>query len=538
MSDATSATLEDHKDARKADAYAPEEWPVSLTWPERIAHYNSVFPGRGSYLTWHTDGVRPWLSGGWILTNYARTKAARAAEFHGAYPGDILSRYLGLFPEQRPRLHLFSGMVDLKTMPGDTVDLNPRRNPTYCVDAQTLTGVPVETYGSVYCDPPYSAADAEKYGLPLPVAGRVMHALERLRPGAYVIWLDEQVPSYRKSAFAWEGLISLSTSTGHRVRAISIFRRISTAEAASIAEQSRKSRGKKRGPPRNGESRAASVSLTERNSLMDDVMPGAPEIQQGKPPKAKKGNGPIVEPEAVQPTVFIPASTRAGGSTAELSAQPLPGLAGGPSLPAEDEDFGTSPVDAATAEVPYDELENAVGTNVEGLGIGPIEETFLCRKPKRRGEFIRCHPDRSLWQSAYVLADEVGFDKQVYLVAPAVRAALLKHLSAALLVPCVNQDEEFFIWSIPIGDTLLGIKPSPSEKSARNAAATAIGTWRNVFWYRNQWVYPIADGNTFGDPVWPQGLTTRMINLRTFGDYFIRDLNHEIVKVYLGKARR
>ena len=248
--------------------------------------------------------------------------------------------------------------------------------------------------------------------------------------------------------------------------------------------------------------------------MTENMEPGAPEFQskQGKSPKADKANG-----EAPPAT---------------------PNEAAVPDGAPEDEDFGTSPVDVDNGPAPYDELQDAVGIDVEGFGIGPIEETFLCRKPKRKGEFIRCHPDRSLWQNAYVLADEVGFDKQVYLVAPTVRAALLKHLSAALLVPCVNQDEEFFVWSIPVGDILLGIKSSPSEKSARNAAAKAIDTWRNVFWYRNQWVAPPAEGNTFGDPEWPKGLTTRMINLRVFSDYFIRDINHEIVKVYLGKARR
>jgi hypothetical protein len=170
------------------DSFAP------LTWPERIVRYNSVFPGRGSYLTWHTDGERPWLVGGWVLAYYARTPAARAANFWGAYPGDILKRYRAMFPDKRNILHGCSGMVDLKTLPGDTVDIRPEMKPTFCTDVQTMQGVPLDRYDLALFDVPYRPSDAEKYGTPMLVRKRVMRALEGLRADAHVVWLDEQVP--------------------------------------------------------------------------------------------------------------------------------------------------------------------------------------------------------------------------------------------------------------------------------------------------------------------------------------------------------
>ena len=41
----------------------------------------------------------------------------------------------------------------------------------------------------VVAGPPYTPADATEYGTEMVVSGRVMSALERLRPVSYVVWL-------------------------------------------------------------------------------------------------------------------------------------------------------------------------------------------------------------------------------------------------------------------------------------------------------------------------------------------------------------
>lgn len=146
--------------------------------------------------------------------------------YYGGYPGDYLKRIRALFPDARRVLHVFSGMVDLTIMPGDTLDLRPELKPTFCTSAETMQGVPLDEYDLVVADPPYSAPDAAKYHTPMPVAGRVMRALEGLPVGARVVWLDERVPRSSKTAFAHEGIIGLSTSAGHRFRVTSIFLRV------------------------------------------------------------------------------------------------------------------------------------------------------------------------------------------------------------------------------------------------------------------------------------------------------------------------
>ena len=55
---------------------------------------------------------------------------------------------------------------------------------------------------------------------------RVMRALQRLRPGAHIVWLDQVLPMFRKDAFAIEATIGMWKSTNHRFRGITVFRRL------------------------------------------------------------------------------------------------------------------------------------------------------------------------------------------------------------------------------------------------------------------------------------------------------------------------
>jgi hypothetical protein len=164
------------------------------------------------------------IVGVWIMGNDYRVKS----EYYGGYPATYLKRVKALFPDMigQPTLHLFSGMVDRTIIPGDTVDLNPALNPDYIDDAQSLTEVPLEKYRFVMADPPYSVEDAERYQTNMVKRNKVMSALgARLQPGAYVVWLDQVLPMYRKSEFSVEGLIGMCKSTNHRFRMVVIFKK-------------------------------------------------------------------------------------------------------------------------------------------------------------------------------------------------------------------------------------------------------------------------------------------------------------------------
>jgi hypothetical protein len=217
---------DDEPEVAERDAAQLEAWELEaledeegMGWPERIDNYRRVLQ-REPYLT-YVEGERPWLYGVWRQASFAVKSG-----YYGGYPGDYLKRIKALFPDRQHILHVFSGMVDTAMMPGDTLDIRPELAPTYCIDAETMQGVPLERYDLAVCDPPYTPADAAQYGTRMVVPGRVMKALERLPSGAYVVWLDEREPVVTKAAFIHEGIISLTTSAGHRCRIVSIFRRV------------------------------------------------------------------------------------------------------------------------------------------------------------------------------------------------------------------------------------------------------------------------------------------------------------------------
>ncbi len=189
-----------------------------LRWEERIESYvrQTGFP-RSLFVS--EDGR---VVGTWIMGNDYRVKSA----YYGGYPAGYLGRVRALFPDKRRVLHLFSGKVDLATLPGDTVDINADLSPTYVDDAQRLETVPLETYDLILADPPYSVEDAERYQTTMVKRNAVMRALQGVLPGTHIVWLDQVLPMYRKDAFAIDAVIGMVKSTNHRFRVVTIFRRV------------------------------------------------------------------------------------------------------------------------------------------------------------------------------------------------------------------------------------------------------------------------------------------------------------------------
>ena len=160
--------------------------------------------------------------GMWIIGNDYRNRTT----WHGAYPNTYLRRIRAMFPDKRNVLHVFSGRVDLKAMPGDTVDINADLSPTFVDDCQTLKAVPLERYDLVLADPPYTKEDADHYGTTMVRRNRVVRALARVRPGTHLAWLDMTLPMYRKDEWKCEADIGIRCSTNRRFRSVTIFRRL------------------------------------------------------------------------------------------------------------------------------------------------------------------------------------------------------------------------------------------------------------------------------------------------------------------------
>ena len=153
-----------------------------MNWEKRIENYarQTGFP---KCLFVSEDGR---VVGTWIMGNDYRVRSG----YYGGYPAGYLRGVKALFPEKQRVLHLFSGQVDLTAFPGDTVDVNPALRPTYVDDAQTLTQVALHDYDLVMADPPYSVEDAERYQTTMVKRNSVMRALQSVRPGTHIVWLD------------------------------------------------------------------------------------------------------------------------------------------------------------------------------------------------------------------------------------------------------------------------------------------------------------------------------------------------------------
>jgi hypothetical protein len=189
-----------------------------LAWEERIQLLAKA-TGFPRALFQADDGR---VVGTWIMGNDYRVRSG----YYGGYPAGYLKRIKALFPDKINVLHVFSGKVDLSSLPGDTVDSNAACEPTFVDDAHRLTKVPLSRYDLVLADPPYSIEDCDHYQTTMVKRNVVMKALgARLKKGAHVVWLDQVLPMYRKDQFELEAVIGMVKSTNHRFRVITIFRK-------------------------------------------------------------------------------------------------------------------------------------------------------------------------------------------------------------------------------------------------------------------------------------------------------------------------
>jgi len=195
---------------------------VILTPIERAAAYGAAHPAFPSLAT-----SGDWVYGVWVVGNDYRNPS----KFYGAYPRGYLRRVGSMFPDARRVLHAFSGSLRRDEARAhlhpdaavELVDRVPRTPDTTVADAAAL---PYEDqpFDLVLADPPYSPADAEKYGVRMPDRRRCLRELARVtRPGGNLVWLDTMLPMFRKVDWKLWGTVGLVRSTNHRVRLVSFF---------------------------------------------------------------------------------------------------------------------------------------------------------------------------------------------------------------------------------------------------------------------------------------------------------------------------
>lgn len=204
----------------------------------RAELYNAAFPNRPGLLADAGMVVGTWMIGACYKN---------PNPLYGAYPKGYLERVHAMFPEARRVLHAFSGGLTYENAKAahdqfgfhvtprapardvELVDLKgpeDGRHPTWQGDLHDFCELPDRQgrFDLILADPPYSAGDAEKYGVPMVNRGRVMRSLRKVAArGANLVWLDQVWPMHRKDEWRTWGTIGLVRSTNHRVRMVSMF---------------------------------------------------------------------------------------------------------------------------------------------------------------------------------------------------------------------------------------------------------------------------------------------------------------------------
>lgn len=209
------------------DTTAPE--PM-LTLQRRAELYNEEYAHLGppnTPLFYINKNEREFIHALWVIGG------GNVSDFYGSYQIEYLKRIACLFPDCKGAhevLHLFSGSLP----PSDEysrVGQDPTgqyKSDIECDAHQLSTFLPFHPK-LIYADPPYSKEDSEHYeNAMVNRAAIVQQCGLVLRPGGYLVWMDQAWPVFSNETFQFVGCIGYIRSTGNRFRMVSIFRKHAT----------------------------------------------------------------------------------------------------------------------------------------------------------------------------------------------------------------------------------------------------------------------------------------------------------------------
>lgn len=197
--------------------------PMSLQM--RAAHYNTAYthlPHQQLHVS--VDEKRKvFLCGFWFVGG------GNISNFYGSYQVEYLKRMETLFPDCRGKketVHLFSGSIPVSD--DYTVVGLPDKDyqPEFKCDAHELSSHLPFNPALILADPPYEEAANGEYAICDINRARVVDECARiLRPGGYLVWMDQALPTFSNDVINLVGGISYIRSTGNRFRVVSIFQK-------------------------------------------------------------------------------------------------------------------------------------------------------------------------------------------------------------------------------------------------------------------------------------------------------------------------
>lgn len=212
---------------------------------DRALAYNRAFPDRPPLAVHMPEGGPQWVAGTWLIGACYKNPNP----LYGAYPHGYLERVHAMFPDAKQVLHVFSGGLTydnaqairhrysaVRVMPRapatdmELVDVRgpgEGRHPTWQGDIMDMPAEWAGRFDLILADPPYSYADAERYGTPMVNRAKIICRLHDVaKKGGNLVWLDQCWPQHRKEQWRTWAHIGLVRSTNHRMRLVSIFQAV------------------------------------------------------------------------------------------------------------------------------------------------------------------------------------------------------------------------------------------------------------------------------------------------------------------------
>ncbi len=170
-----------------------------------------------------------------------------------------------------------------------------------------------------------------------------------------------------------------------------------------------------------------------------------------------------------------------------------------------------------------------------GLDDAAVERVLLTVPVRRPGkqEFFRVHPGDDYTLDSLVFIRENGLDREVYLIAPALRAELIDTGQHVRLFTCVSKRGVTFLWPARLPDT--DGAGRTWHASALEIAEEAKKSWVRMHGNRDLHAYELfrATGK-LTEPAWPDKSFRDLIAL-AFKERYIDTPHHDVIRELNGE---
>ena len=188
-----------------------------LPLAQRAEAFNRAYPQLPPLVVRYKDG-KPFIYGIWFVGG------GNVSSFYGSYQVEYLKRAETLFSDAEKVVHLFSGSLPPGNYTRVGKDFTGEYKSDFECDAHELSSFLPFKPDLIYADPPYSVEDSDHYKCAMVNRAKVIEECGIvLRPGGYIMWIDQALPVFSNNLLNLVGVISFIRSTGNRFRCVSLF---------------------------------------------------------------------------------------------------------------------------------------------------------------------------------------------------------------------------------------------------------------------------------------------------------------------------